>query len=55
MKLLLSHIVLELFSVKDSGIDKIPMSPEAKKDRNMEAFKLITLKGSEIRPVITGL
>ena len=46
--------LLELFSVKDSGIDKIPMSPEAKKDRNMEVFKLITLKGSEIRPVIAA-
>jgi class 3 adenylate cyclase/tetratricopeptide (TPR) repeat protein len=44
--------LLELFSVKDSGIDKIPMSPEAKKDRTKEIFKLITLKGSEIRPVI---
>ena len=46
--------LLELFSVKDSGIDKIPMSPEAKKERNMEVFKLITLKGSEIRPVIAA-
>ena len=46
--------LLELFSVKDSGIDKIPMSPEAKKDRTMEVFKLITLKGSEIRPLITA-
>ena len=44
--------LLELFSVKDSGIDKIPMSPEAKQDRTMDIFKLITLKGSEIRPVI---
>ena len=44
--------LLELFSVKDSGIDKIPMSPEAKKDRTMEVFKQITLKGSEIRPLI---
>ena len=46
--------LLELFSVKDSGIDKIPMSPEAKKDRTMEIFRLITLKGSNIRPVITA-
>ncbi len=46
--------LLEIFSVKDSGIDKIPMSPEAKKDRNMEIFKLITLKGSEVRPLITA-
>jgi tetratricopeptide (TPR) repeat protein len=44
--------LLELLAVKDSGIDKIPMSPEAKKDRIMEAFKQIALKGSEIRPLI---
>ncbi len=44
--------LLELLSVKDSGIDEIPMSPEAKKDRIMEAVKRITLKGSEIRPLI---
>jgi predicted ATPase/class 3 adenylate cyclase len=43
---------LELLFVKDSGIDKIPMSPEAKKDRIMEALKQIVLKGSEIRPLI---
>ena len=47
--------LLELLSVKDSGIDKIPMSPEAKKDRIMEALKLIVLKGSEIRPLIHSL
>ena len=29
--------LLELLSVKDSGIDKITMSPEAKKDRTLEA------------------
>jgi len=44
--------LLELFSVKKSGIDKIPLSPEAKKDRILEAVKRITLKGSEIRPLI---
>jgi len=43
---------LELLSVKDSGIDKIPLSPEAKKERIMEALKRIVLKGSEIRPLI---
>jgi class 3 adenylate cyclase/tetratricopeptide (TPR) repeat protein len=43
---------LELLSIKDSGIDKIPMSPEVKKDRIIEALKQITLKGSEIRPLI---
>jgi class 3 adenylate cyclase/tetratricopeptide (TPR) repeat protein len=44
--------ILELLGAKNSGIDKIPMSPEARKDRTMEAVKLITLKGSEIRPLI---
>jgi acyl carrier protein len=39
-------------AVKDSGIDKILMSPEEKKDRVTEALGRITLKGSEIRPLI---
>ena len=43
---------LELLSVKDSGIDKIAMSAEARKDRIIEAFKQIVLKGAEIRPLI---
>jgi class 3 adenylate cyclase/tetratricopeptide (TPR) repeat protein len=44
--------LLELLSVKDSGIDKIPMSPEERKNRIIEALKRIVLKGSEIRPLI---
>jgi len=44
--------LLELLSVKDSGIDLISMSPEAKKDRTIEAIKRIVIKGSEIRPLI---
>jgi class 3 adenylate cyclase/tetratricopeptide (TPR) repeat protein len=44
--------LLELLSVKDSGIDKIPLSPEAKKDRIIEAINHISLKGSQIRPLI---
>jgi len=44
--------LLELLSVKDSGIDKIPMSPEERKDRIIEALRRIVLKGSEIRPLI---
>ncbi|MBS3920737.1 MAG: AAA family ATPase [Deltaproteobacteria bacterium] len=44
--------LLELLSVKDSGIDQISMSPEAKKDRIIEAIKRIVLRGSEIRPLI---
>jgi len=44
--------LLELLSVKDSGIDKIPMSPEARKYHILEALKRIVLNGSEIRPLI---
>jgi class 3 adenylate cyclase/tetratricopeptide (TPR) repeat protein len=47
--------LLELLSVKDSGIDQIPMSPEAKKDRIIEALKWIVLNGSEMRPLIMAL
>lgn len=44
--------LLELFSVRDSGFEKLSLSPEGKKDRIIEAVKLITLKGAEIRPII---
>jgi class 3 adenylate cyclase len=44
--------LLELFSVKKSGIDKFSLSPEGKKDQIIEAVKRITLKGSEIRPLV---
>jgi class 3 adenylate cyclase/tetratricopeptide (TPR) repeat protein len=44
--------LLEILSVKDSGITGVSMSPDAKRDRIIEAVKRITLKGSEIRPLI---
>jgi len=44
--------LLELLSVKDSGFDQIPLSPEGKKDRMIETMIRIPLKGSEIRPLI---
>jgi class 3 adenylate cyclase/tetratricopeptide (TPR) repeat protein len=44
--------LLELLSVKDSGIDQISMSPEAKKDSIIEACRRVVLKGSEVRPLI---
>jgi class 3 adenylate cyclase/tetratricopeptide (TPR) repeat protein len=47
--------LLELLSVKESGIDQISMSPEAKKDRIIEAIKRIVIKGSEIRPLIMAI
>ena len=48
-------IMLELLSVEDSGIDKIPMSPEGKKDRIIETIRRMTLKGSEIRPLVMAI
>ncbi|MFC1515122.1 AAA family ATPase, partial [Thermodesulfobacteriota bacterium] len=47
--------LLELLSIKNSGIDKILMSPEAKKERIIEALKQITIKASEIRPLIIAI
>ena len=47
--------LLELLAVKESGIEKMQMSPEARKDRTLEALKRITLKGSEVRPLIMAV
>jgi class 3 adenylate cyclase/tetratricopeptide (TPR) repeat protein len=44
--------LLELLAVKDSGIDKSPISPEERKNRILEALQRINIKGSEIRPLI---
>jgi len=46
---------LELLSVKESGIDKIPISPEAKKERIIEALKTIVLKGAEKRHLVIAI
>ncbi len=47
--------LLELLSVKESGIDEISLSPEARKDRTLEALKRIVLKESEIQPLIMAV
>ena len=44
--------LLELLSVKESGIDKIPMSPEERKVRITDALNRIVLRSSELRPLI---
>ena len=46
---------LELLSVKDSGIDQIPLSPEGKKDQTIQALTRIVLKGAEIQPLILAV
>src|SRR6056297_2221892 len=47
--------LLELLSVKESGIDQIDMSPEARKDRMMSAVRQITIKGAEVRPLVIAV
>ncbi|MFC1857932.1 adenylate/guanylate cyclase domain-containing protein [Thermodesulfobacteriota bacterium] len=47
--------LLELLSVKDSGIDQIMMSPEAKKDRISGALKQIIQKVATFRPLVLAI
>lgn len=47
--------VLELLGVKDSGIDRMSMSPEGLKERIIEAVRQIILKGAQIRPLIIAI
>ena len=47
--------LLEFLSVKDSGIDTISLSPEARKDRIIGALNRMSLKASEIRPLIWAI
>ena len=46
--------LLKLLSVKDSGVDKISMSPEAMKDRIIETVKRISLKGFGVKTTDCG-
>ncbi|HEA65376.1 MAG TPA: adenylate/guanylate cyclase domain-containing protein [Desulfobacterales bacterium] len=47
--------LLELLSVKDSGVDTVSLTPEARKDRIIEALNRNAIKASEIRPVIMAI
>jgi class 3 adenylate cyclase/tetratricopeptide (TPR) repeat protein len=47
--------LLELLAVKDSGIDRIPMSPEGKREKIIEAVKQIIFKGAQIRPFVVAI
>ena len=47
--------ILELLSVRDSGIDSIPMSPEARKDRVRESLARVLVTGSESKPLILAI
>jgi len=50
-----SPYLLELLSVRDSGMDRMFMSPEARKDRIREALKRSVLKGAELRPLVMAV
>lgn len=47
--------LLELLSVKESGIDEIAMSPEARKEGIVQALRRPLLKGARRRPIIIAL
>ncbi|MBW1863040.1 MAG: AAA family ATPase, partial [Deltaproteobacteria bacterium] len=47
--------LLELLSVKDSGVDPIALSPEARKDKIFKALIRVTIKASQIRPLIMAI
>ena len=47
--------LLELLSVRDSGLDKISMNPETRKAQTLEALKRIVLRGAEYRPLIIAI
>jgi class 3 adenylate cyclase/tetratricopeptide (TPR) repeat protein len=46
--------LMELLSAKDSGVDPIALRPEARKDRIIKAIIRITIKASQIRPLIVA-
>ncbi len=47
--------LLELLSVKDSGVDPIALSPEDRKNKIIKAIIRITIKASQIRPLIIAI
>ena len=51
---LIAH-TLELLSVQESGIDRVTVGPEARKDKTIEALRRIALKGAGSRPMIVAV
>ena len=47
--------LLEVLSVRDTGLNPMMMSPEAKKDRISGALKQVVLKGASQRPLILAI
>ena len=47
--------LLELLAVKNTGVDRIRMSPEAMKDRILRSLRAIVLKASETKTLVLAL
>ena len=47
--------LLDLLSIKDSGIDKVSLTPQGQQYQLVETITRIPLKGSEIRPLIIAI
>jgi len=47
--------LLELLSVSDSGLKNLRLSSDTIQDKIFEALKLISIKGSEIRPLVMAI
>ncbi len=46
--------LLELLSVKESGVDKLFLSPEARKAKTLDSINRIIVKASRIRPLVVA-
>jgi class 3 adenylate cyclase/tetratricopeptide (TPR) repeat protein len=46
---------LELLSVQDSGIEKISLSPEGKRDQIFQVLTRLVLKGADVQPLILAV
>ncbi|MGD9018075.1 MAG: adenylate/guanylate cyclase domain-containing protein [Desulfobacterales bacterium] len=47
--------LLELFSVKDSGLNRLNMSPDACNERITEALRMILIRGAHLRPLVIAI
>jgi class 3 adenylate cyclase/tetratricopeptide (TPR) repeat protein len=47
--------LLDLLSVKNSGLEGISMSPEARKDRTLQAIKQLVLQGAKFRTRVIAI
>jgi class 3 adenylate cyclase/tetratricopeptide (TPR) repeat protein len=44
--------LLELLSIEENGVERVPLSPETRKERIIDSLRRIVLRGSEIRPLV---